>query len=277
MFPKGSAVRRTVTAAWVSAILAGVAFVSFGGSAAQAQPERVSVGDEYSGDLRSKLAWTDSNCNGCHTPSKTFSHPVNKTVKMQVPSSLPLENGRMTCVTCHDDSSSQLHALARTTHDPMLRNDHSGPALCTQCHDRSFTKASDAHAMANTRAHGHWETKGAPVASQPVGSSRGHVDAESQSCLECHDGSMGSAVGGHQGGDLFQFGANQEHPIGMLFRQGKGRDAAPLKPYQALDKRIRLYDGSVGCGSCHSIYSQEKDLLVMSNQRSALCLSCHDY
>jgi len=51
---------------------------------------------------------------------------------------------------------------------------------------------------------------------------------------------------------------------------------SPLKPAEMLDERIRLFDSRVGCGTCHSLYSKRAALLVMSNSRSNLCLSCHD-
>mgnify|MGYP000943717110 CR=1 FL=1 len=68
-----------------------------------------------------------------------------------------------------------------------------------------------------------------------------------------------------------------DHPIGILMRassrtqDGDFRLASPNR----LDRRIRLFDGAVGCGSCHSVYSKERSHLVMSNRGSALCLNCH--
>ncbi|NNK62673.1 MAG: hypothetical protein HKO98_05620 [Gemmatimonadetes bacterium] len=59
------------------------------------------------------------------------------------------------------------------------------------------------------------------------------------------------------------------------------RTGAP-DPYDGLrhpdlvDPRIRLFDGNLGCGSCHSVYAGEPGLLVMRNERSRLCTSCHD-
>jgi predicted CXXCH cytochrome family protein len=49
-----------------------------------------------------------------------------------------------------------------------------------------------------------------------------------------------------------------------------------LRPESALDRRVRLFDRRVGCGSCHSPYAEGRALLVMSNVRSRLCLSCHE-
>lgn len=270
--------RTALASGWLAAGLAGLGLVTFGGASAQAERPSTVFSPSYGASPQSgqPLSWTNATCNGCHTPSATFSHPVNKIPTMRVPSSLPLQNGKITCVTCHDDSSSALHAQARVTHDPMLRADATSASLCVQCHTESFTRSRDAHAMAAGRAH-KWEEAG--LATRRVSSARGRpgIDLESQRCLECHDGSMATKVGHQRTGDLFEFGADQEHPIGVEYRPKRGRDAVPLKPMATLDKRVRLMDGTVGCGSCHSLYSDQPKLLVMSNARSALCLSCHDY
>jgi predicted CXXCH cytochrome family protein len=42
-----------------------------------------------------------------------------------------------------------------------------------------------------------------------------------------------------------------------------------------LRKEVKLYEGKIGCGSCHNIYSKEKYMLVISNDSSVLCLECH--
>lgn len=267
-----------VARVWAIGLLTGLGGVMAARPAQAERPEAVltSVGDLGTGSL----PWTDSNCNGCHVPSATFSHPVNVRATMQVPSTFPLQNGKVTCVTCHDGSSSALHAQARLTGDPMLRGGVASSAgLCIQCHERSFTGSTNAHAMAVGKAHLQWERRG-PQSNTRSAHARGgfeRVDAESQACLECHDGSTATKVGERRTGDLFEHGRQQEHPIGVAYKSKKGRDAIPLKPVQSLDKRVRLFDGTVGCGSCHSVFSQHDGLLVMSNMRSALCLSCHDY
>jgi len=47
-------------------------------------------------------------------------------------------------------------------------------------------------------------------------------------------------------------------------------------PRELLDDRIRLPGGEVSCRSCHSLYSPHEGHLVIPNDRSRLCLSCHD-
>jgi len=45
-------------------------------------------------------------------------------------------------------------------------------------------------------------------------------------------------------------------------------------PYD-LPRELRLYDGKIGCGTCHNAFSKEKSMLVINNRRSRLCLECH--
>ncbi|MBL4701171.1 MAG: hypothetical protein JKX85_07925, partial [Phycisphaeraceae bacterium] len=103
-------------------------------------------------------------------------------------------------------------------------------------------------------------------------------------CLSCHDGSIASDVSGGGMGIGRGFGASGnrggEHPIGMTYPTtgnkvvSTGSQIAFALP-MSLDQRIQLVDGKVSCISCHSPYSKENNLLVMSNDRSKLCLSCH--
>lgn len=66
-----------------------------------------------------------------------------------------------------------------------------------------------------------------------------------------------------------------DHPIGVLVSAKSTREDCTIRTPHAIDPRVRLYNNAIGCGSCHNVYSDQEDLLVMSNQRSALCLSCH--
>ena len=96
---------------------------------------------------------------------------------------------------------------------------------------------------------------------------------ESTACLSCHDGSLASGVihGARQGLPL---DLRAGHPVGLAYRVGRG---GSLRPPASVDHRIRLPDGRVGCGSCHSPYSGERFMLVVPNDGSRLCLACHDF
>ncbi len=48
-----------------------------------------------------------------------------------------------------------------------------------------------------------------------------------------------------------------------------------MTPIGLLDERLRLFDGKVGCGTCHDMYSSEPKKLTVSDSGSNLCILCH--
>jgi predicted CXXCH cytochrome family protein len=210
-----------------------------------------------SADLHAGLA-DDRLCSSCHWFEPSFSHPVGITPSMAVPEQLPLRTGgEMTCTTCHVPQAparlqggETIGAAAPGTH-----------GLCRACHG---TEGGDLHALA-TRAH------------LPHGSTAAKTDTESATCLGCHDGAVAasmtstSSAGPPTAAGLL----SAQHPIGALQRPRGSGDS--LRAASELAADVRLFDGRIGCGSCHSPYSTHPNQLVMSNERSRLCLECHDY
>jgi predicted CXXCH cytochrome family protein len=209
-----------------------------------------------------------ASCARCHDFEPAFSHPIDVRPSMAVPAHMPLEHGRMTCTTCHNV------ALGSTG---LLRGDASlGPGFCVQCHDSARGPSSDIHAFATDRAHL------ATSRDRPSGSAWRTMrpDDESATCLGCHDGATASAaqvrvpIPGAGPGPASRL-LGEQHPIGVVQRVRGVGDT--LRHPHEIDPLVRLFDGRVGCGSCHSPYAPNDHLLVMSNQRSQLCLSCHDF
>jgi predicted CXXCH cytochrome family protein len=104
------------------------------------------------------------------------------------------------------------------------------------------------------------------------------IDGLSALCLGCHDGLSAHVVTVDVRNNPFKgsntvSSTNIDHPIGMDYNRyiisGKG-----YKPIFNNSKMI-FVNGKVGCLTCHDPFSQEKGHLVMSDQRSALCLTCH--
>lgn len=104
-------------------------------------------------------------------------------------------------------------------------------------------------------------------------------------CLRCHDGTLAPEAITGVAGDRFR---NKHHP--GLFGASHGTSDHPVGvPYPQFDKgfrpmasvlasgQVRLPDGKVECVSCHDPHNQagEEKMLVRSNARSALCLTCH--
>ena len=98
------------------------------------------------------------------------------------------------------------------------------------------------------------------------------IDADSgaMTCLSCHDGRMG------KGGTVCLTKCDFRSPHALLRQYpplGKEDQFAPLASLPG--KGIRLEDGRISCISCHDLTNPGKDHLVMSNNGSRLCLSCH--
>lgn len=105
-------------------------------------------------------------------------------------------------------------------------------------------------------------------------------------CIRCHDGTMASdIVSGQEGVDPFRnsghpglFNAGHQvsnHPVGVEYPQ-TDKGYKPLTTVVAKGK-VTLPEGRVECTSCHDPHndSGHEQMLVMSNDRSALCLTCH--
>jgi predicted CXXCH cytochrome family protein len=108
----------------------------------------------------------------------------------------------------------------------------------------------------------------------------GEIDSFSKDCLGCHDGLRASdvTVDYRSRPDTSRRGkhvSGKDHPIGMNYASyaAFGRR---YKPVAMLDKKMVLVNGRVGCLTCHNPLNPERGHLVMSDFRSALCLTCHD-
>ena len=199
----------------------------------------------------------ETNCASCHSFESALSHPVDVRPTMAVPSNLPLEGGRITCQTCHEVSGTHPGKGVR------LRAPGGGRSLCIQCH-RDGADPKSAHATGTMYAH---------LSPAPKGG-HGVPDRESGLCMSCHDGTIAMESGGRSREAIHP---DESHPVGVRYASGgRHRDGnGTLVSPASLDPRLRLFGEEVGCGTCHSPYSKQRNLLVMSNVKSKLCLSCH--
>lgn len=207
-------------------------------------------------------------CAGCHRSSQELSHPVDIKPSMRVPGSMPLDwKGEMTCLTCHTAHRSGFGRF-------HLRSAATGEGFCVICHgdlDEELHKVSVASAHIGesaTRKLAGWEP------------GENELDEISIRCLACHDAvtAKDSLVDNivlrrnlfHNSNTI-----GVSHPIGVSYLEARRKYMGAYRPVDRLPKEIRLFDGNVGCASCHNPYSKRHDELVMSNEGSALCLACH--
>lgn len=206
---------------------------------------------------------TASKCTECHQFEPSLTHPVNVYASMAPSASLPLQSGLITCLTCHDADTEHGSGLRKVG----IRGGNSA-ALCVQCHTAD-AGSQTSHALLSARAH--IKSDNSTQMSVQAG-----LDFESQNCMSCHDGAVAGGAVSHTM-QLTDFQGSAEHPIGVPLQATDRTKNGDFRIASAtmLDRRIRLSGGNLSCTSCHSLYSKEPAKLVMSNEGSKLCLSCH--
>jgi len=103
-------------------------------------------------------------------------------------------------------------------------------------------------------------------------------------CLGCHDGTVATSTigsshallaGVREGFAVPDSFVWRDHPIGVPYPRND-REYRPLS-FVLAKGRVALPEGRIECVSCHDPHGVAgvDNMLVMSNRRSALCLSCH--
>jgi hypothetical protein len=106
------------------------------------------------------------------------------------------------------------------------------------------------------------------------------IDSYSKDCLSCHDGAIASDRDVQYKNSPFKnkhsYDGTKEHPIGMNYASYVAANPTSYKPITAFNSKMIFVNGRVGCLTCHYPLNPEKGHLVMSDFRSALCLTCHN-
>jgi len=201
-------------------------------------------------------------CEECHRKlMRASSHPVDRLPELAtVPADLPLAGGKITCNTCHNIHSTRFSAFGQKTY--FLRRPSVGREFCLACHDARRTRDRHVELVASAHIGSRFTVTDG---SQPL-------DPMSVECISCHDGNVGSSVDYSLGQGVWNHD-NGAHPIGVSYRESRMRNGG-LLPVSMLDKKLRLFGGKVGCGTCHDMYSKLPKKLTKNEQ--FLCTSCHD-
>jgi len=213
-------------------------------------------------------------CEPCHRSVFTegYLHPCDiRPTGVTVPADMPLSGqGEMTCATCHDVHMPYESSFGVPSR--YLRRYEQGNAFCRICHP-AFAHSGRDHTVELGESHFRAQYRSTDPSRA--------IDPISLDCLSCHDGSYSSSAPitaglWSHGKDFMKYDGGS-HPIGVDYEQArmqKGRKT-DLRPIGAVDRRVRFFDGKVGCGSCHDPYSTIEKRLVMSDRESGLCLTCH--
>jgi predicted CXXCH cytochrome family protein len=118
------------------------------------------------------------------------------------------------------------------------------------------------------------------VRTRPNGSDDIDLDAFSKNCLSCHDGSIAIEINANYRNSpnslISRDASVREHPTGMDYERYVAFGRGHFKPLPMQSSNMILIKGKVGCLTCHNPLNPERKHLVMSDARSALCLTCHD-
>jgi predicted CXXCH cytochrome family protein len=209
----------------------------------------------------------DNLCEDCHQLSPGATPPTGMMPSMEIPKDFYLDwMGRMTCATCHE-----IHQEKEVDSYPyLLRRPVAGRDFCISCHrELSGGKEFFEHKLVIGVAH--LEPK------YYISDTSVPIDSISLKCLGCHDGTIGKlAESTIVGQGEWQHGRSigLSHPIGVDYRLAANLNRE-LRAPENLNPAIKLFEGKVGCGSCHNTFSKHPNFLVMDNRGSALCLECH--
>ncbi|MCB9688215.1 MAG: hypothetical protein H6738_17520 [Alphaproteobacteria bacterium] len=212
----------------------------------------------------------EATCRGCHPDADM--HPVGmKPVRIAVHEGWPLEDGVVTCATCHAEPGCEAD---RDETRPWLRG--GTPArkadFCYRCHESQAMQRQSPHLPAGatdpTQAGCPACHAARPEPGATVAESRLRVVA-AETCTTCHPGAVHAGVAEHVG-----------HHV--------NRPPDPALP---------LLDGVIGCWTCHEVHAAPKDepaphglaaslvgiprdpgpeaLLALPAADGSLCRACH--
>lgn len=160
---------------------------------------------------------------------------------------------------------------AVSDHDAMLSAGHAslgqGASSCVYCHLAHVAKAQ----------RPLWQTHGSIDAAAFTRESERAGGVKTGLCMSCHDGTIAGTIKAHAlpsgsarhaaQGDL---GAN--HPVGVDYMAAVRRDPGSYND-PAMNVRIVLEEGKVGCVSCHSTH--DSGAVSAGNVRQDICTACH--
>ncbi|MBF0135656.1 MAG: cytochrome c3 family protein [Magnetococcus sp. DMHC-1] len=203
-------------------------------------------------------------CLDCHPKALQTSHPSGIFPKSIIPADFPLDwKGEMTCSSCHTPHGRE---------PGLMRSSQRGMKFCQSCHEAKFFDRMPDRGASLVRS-GHLN---------PTQTNRTSVlDAVTLECLSCHEelgdtNKVGLEMSGMGGGIMRHFGSSTNHPIGTVYEKVSKTRNSGYRNVHMLPPEIALPDGKISCVSCHKSYAEKHGVLVMSNEGSNLCLTCHD-
>jgi predicted CXXCH cytochrome family protein len=185
----------------------------------------------------------------------------------------------MVAASCAAAASVSTHSVVGSPHDLSASN---GGDVCGFCHTPHGVspKAVLWHPPLSTTVYKVYQSSSLDASvGQPTGSSK--------LCLSCHDGTVALPLGavGARGGATIRPGQanlgtdlSDDHPISFVYSDALAGKDPQIRSVSMLPEPLKLdRQGELQCTTCHDAHNnQYGQFLVMPNQRSAMCTSCHN-
>jgi predicted CXXCH cytochrome family protein len=181
--------------------------------------------------------------------------------------------------------------IVGSAHDFSADSWNTSGNICIVCH--TTHNADDAISNAPLWNHETTTATFNTYSSATMDAATGQPDASSKLCLSCHDGTVAvDNFGGNTSGTSFLTGnanigtdLNDDHPISFTYddalASADGGLHNPSTTNSGLGGTISedlLIGDQLQCASCHDVHNGSglDNLLRLSNNASALCLTCHN-
>jgi predicted CXXCH cytochrome family protein len=102
------------------------------------------------------------------------------------------------------------------------------------------------------------------------------IDIETRACVQCHDDVTVTIMPKHETSwqKADRWSRMKDHPVGTDYRYSAQKNPGRFKTFFDQDQKTRLFNGKVGCGSCHSLYADSTSFIVAPDEK-VLCRNCH--
>ena len=188
-------------------------------------------------------------------------------------------------------TSNSFAEIAGSAHD-FSRESWAEGKICLPCHAPHNASGDENAPLWN---HETTTSTFSLYSSPTLDAATGQPSGVSKICLSCHDGTVAiDSFGGRTGSIFidqdFNLGTDlsDDHPISFSYNDSLATQDGELFPPSSTPSGIpgssgtiqtdMLINNSLECSSCHDVHNTNDfpDLLLKSNDGSALCLTCHN-
>ncbi len=181
--------------------------------------------------------------------------------------------------------------IVGSAHDFTNETWNTTNSICIVCHTPHFANVD----VGESPLWNHQLSNASytPYSSNTLTAAVGQPDGISKLCLSCHDGTValdnfGVTTTGTNfitGAGLIGTDLNNDHPVSFTYDANlanlDGELYDPTITNSGLGGTINadmLFGGKLQCASCHDVHNSTgiDKLLLISNDASALCLTCHN-